>query len=232
MTAIIPNNIGFTIPGGGGAIGSYLTPDALMSYCAMSLQGLDTQVQTAFAQQQQANEISDAVSKALQPFSDNAAGFDPTKQGSASAMIGALQEQIDALPLGSEARQQLLAVRDAVANEADPSGTFAKILNDPQKAPAYFARVSATGDLNGQSDEYIVNALGGKPNTNTVSQQTVGGWCDTIKGIQSAVDSNSQLNMISLQSLMSQRQQAIQLCTNLVQSLGDQTNKIAENVGH
>ena len=35
--------------------------------------------------------------------------------------------------------------------------------------------------------------------------------------------------MVQLQSLMSQRQTAISLTTNLVQSLGDQEEKIAEN---
>jgi hypothetical protein len=37
--------------------------------------------------------------------------------------------------------------------------------------------------------------------------------------------------MIGLQSLMSERQTAIQLTTNLVQSLGTQMNAIASNVG-
>jgi hypothetical protein len=43
---------------------------------------------------------------------------------------------------------------------------------------------------------------------------------------------DSELGMISLQSIMSQRQSAIQICTNLVQSFGDQMNKIAANIGH
>ena len=38
--------------------------------------------------------------------------------------------------------------------------------------------------------------------------------------------------MVQIQSLMSQRQTAVSLTTNLVQSLGDQENKIADNIGH
>ncbi len=53
-----------------------------------------------------------------------------------------------------------------------------------------------------------------------------------VENIQKDLNSSTELSMINLQSLMSQRQEAIQLCTNLVQSLGDQVNKIAENVGH
>lgn len=55
---------------------------------------------------------------------------------------------------------------------------------------------------------------------------------DTVGGLQKDLNAGAELNMINLQSLMSQRQTAIQLTTNLVQSLGDQMNKIAANIGH
>jgi hypothetical protein len=37
--------------------------------------------------------------------------------------------------------------------------------------------------------------------------------------------------MIQLQSLMSQRQQAIQMCTNMVQALGQSSQAVAANIG-
>jgi len=52
-----------------------------------------------------------------------------------------------------------------------------------------------------------------------------------VQKIQQDLNSGAELSMINLQSLMSQRQSAIQVCTNLVQSLGDQVSKIADNVG-
>ena len=55
---------------------------------------------------------------------------------------------------------------------------------------------------------------------------------EPAQGVSSSVNSSSELEMIQLQSFMSQRQTAIQLTTNLVQSLGDQLNKIADNIGH
>jgi hypothetical protein len=54
---------------------------------------------------------------------------------------------------------------------------------------------------------------------------------NAVSDVQKNLNSGSELSMISLQSLVSQRQQAIQVCTNLIQSLGDQCNKIAENIG-
>jgi hypothetical protein len=56
-------------------------------------------------------------------------------------------------------------------------------------------------------------------------------WTDTVKNVDSDLSSGAELNMIQLQSLMSERQVATQLTTNLVQSLGDELNKIVDNVG-
>jgi hypothetical protein len=52
------------------------------------------------------------------------------------------------------------------------------------------------------------------------------------KSHQAELNSDSEIGMIHLQSLMSQRQTAIQLTTNIVQSLNDQANKIVANIGH
>ena len=52
-----------------------------------------------------------------------------------------------------------------------------------------------------------------------------------LKNDAANLNSDSEMTMINLQSLMSQRQTAVQLTTNLVQSLGDQQNSIAKNIG-
>ena len=52
------------------------------------------------------------------------------------------------------------------------------------------------------------------------------------KNHQSQLNSDAEIGMIRLQSLMSQRQTAIQLTTNIIQSLNDQANKIVANIGH
>ena len=57
------------------------------------------------------------------------------------------------------------------------------------------------------------------------------GFAQNITDSANDLNSGSELQMVQLQSLMSQRQTAISLTTNLVQSLGDQENKIADNIG-
>ena len=55
---------------------------------------------------------------------------------------------------------------------------------------------------------------------------------DAVQNIQKDMNASTELSMISLQSVMSQRQSAVPLITNMVQALGDQVNKIAANIGH
>lgn len=55
---------------------------------------------------------------------------------------------------------------------------------------------------------------------------------DFVASAQKDLNAGTELSMINLQSLMSQRQSSVQLVTNMVQALGDQMNKIASNIGH
>ena len=52
-----------------------------------------------------------------------------------------------------------------------------------------------------------------------------------IDDVLGDIDASSQMDMIKMQSMMSSRQTAISLSTNLISSLGQSTNKIADNVG-
>ena len=65
---------------------------------------------------------------------------------------------------------------------------------------------------------------------NKVGKEDMGGLINALKQHQSTLNSTSELDMIRLQSLVSQRQTAVQLTTNIVQSLNDQANKIVANI--
>jgi hypothetical protein len=56
-------------------------------------------------------------------------------------------------------------------------------------------------------------------------------FSDNIGDAASDLNSDSELQMVQLQSLMSQRETAITLTTNLIQSIGDEENKVADNIG-
>jgi len=54
---------------------------------------------------------------------------------------------------------------------------------------------------------------------------------EVLEGIGKDLESQASLNMIRLQSIMSTRQTAVQLATNLIASLGETTKAIVTNVG-
>lgn len=55
---------------------------------------------------------------------------------------------------------------------------------------------------------------------------------DSLKQASATMDSDAELEMMQLQSVMSQRQTAIQLTTNLIQTMNESVRKVAENIGH
>jgi hypothetical protein len=59
----------------------------------------------------------------------------------------------------------------------------------------------------------------------------LGSYANNITGAANDINNDSELQMVTLQSLMSQRETAISLTTNLMQSIGDEDNKIADNIG-
>jgi hypothetical protein len=54
---------------------------------------------------------------------------------------------------------------------------------------------------------------------------------DALDNGRQCLSQGSELGMIGLQSLMSQRQTAVQLTTNLIQALGETSKAVAGNVG-
>jgi hypothetical protein len=67
--------------------------------------------------------------------------------------------------------------------------------------------------------------------SNTVTSSQMGSIAQQISDAGTDLNSSSELQMIQLQSLMSQRSEAITLASNLVQSLGDEQDKVADNIG-
>ena len=195
--------------GAGPEFSGYLTPDALMAYCETRLRGLDDQMQNAFAEQQKSNSIQQMLSS-LQGLSV----LSPPEQNLDLSMKGKTQwpnnktdfDKVQGAYDAIEKQIQQLDPRDPMVAKLT---TIAQSLGYKDKSGVFHA--ASTSITPQQWNTEITQALS-----------------DTAKDLSS----NSELSMIALQSLMSQRQEAIQMCTNLVQALGDQCNKIAENVGH
>ena len=190
----------------------YLTPDALMAYCETRLRGLDDQMQSAFAEQQKSNSIQKLIGDI---------------QGDAGVAVP--DHTLDLSMKGNTGWPNNPGDVAIVKGAYDAINAKLKTMDpsDPE-----FAALQKIRDNLGSED----GNGNFTPNPSLGKSMTTDGWNTMVTGALSSaakdLSSSAELSMINLQSLMSQRQEAIQLATNLVQSLGDQANKIAENVGH
>ncbi len=188
-----------------------LTPDALMTYCQARLDSIDGQVKGTFAQQQLRNSESSALQGVVQTFQKYADGVS-NDETSCTAMETSLHDLIEHVKATDPGCPELPKLEQTY-NDLLYSGT------------------DATTDLPYEDEDLYPPKQNDPPGDNTLGSTEMQTFISDLQGCASDLNSNSELQMIQLQSLMSQRQTAIQLTTNLVQSLGDQAQKIAENVG-
>jgi hypothetical protein len=197
----------------------YLTPDALMTYCTCRLQSLDGQIQDAMKKQQDSVQEQQLIAQLLPELqklqtngttqSDGTTGVNYMQCRQLESDIEAVIKQIQDIDPNSSALGPLENLHDKIM--ADGSGPF----DDANGPHPYYGPKPA----NAQEDGCI-----GGPDMQSYAKE--------LESINSTINSSSELTMINVQSLMSQRQTAVQLTTNLVQSLGDQANKIVGNIGH
>lgn len=118
----------------------------------------------------------------------------------------------------------------------------------PNKEDAILAGDQATkDDIRFMFDEVIKKFPDGHPQKEALKAQFaqfdgdakdggVGGtqlraMAEGLQTISKDLSSGAELEMITLQSIMSQRQTAIQICTNLVAALGESSKAIAQKIG-
>jgi hypothetical protein len=71
----------------------------------------------------------------------------------------------------------------------------------------------------------------GKGGTDDVVSSTdIDNMLSSLSDIANGIDSNNQMAMIQLQSAMSQREQVIELTTNILQTLNDSQTKVITNI--
>ena len=86
-------------------------------------------------------------------------------------------------------------------------------------------------DLESQFQRFQLTTKGMPGNDKGLDAGETKSYVDSVTTTQSSVNRQGELEMIQLQSLMSQRQQALQMCTNMVSGLGQSSMAIAQNIG-
>jgi len=171
-----------------------LTPEGLMIYLKSRLNGLDSQIDGIFSNQQHNQHVQEA----LQKLKSILAGLDQSKNGTEPGLV----KKINA----------------ALAGLADVDADLAKRVGDTLKG-----------------EGQILDGAGGKganhPPDDRYKVSDVKTSAEYLDSVTKELNAGAQLDMIHLQSLMSSRQTAVQLSTNLIQSLGHSADAIAANTG-
>lgn len=186
-----------------------LSAESLLYYCSSRLDSVDQQIDRYFKDQQAKNraskELSD-VQGVLGQATWQKAGTDPTfSDADADYHVGA-------------ANQLLTIYRNAQSPEGKQAAAEAFALRTGQDINAFTARDVQRKDI-----------MAGK---GKIVAQDAAQWTqriDNIKSKSSEVSKSAELNMIQLQSLVSQRQLAVQLTTQLMQAVHESMKGIAAN---
>jgi hypothetical protein len=180
----------------------FLTADSLLAYCAMKLRSLDSQVQTAFASQKMRGDVSTALTDLQQTF-DRAINLPNPGDGEVAAQHHA--ERVTKINAAFDA---------AIAKAGGPDTPIGQRIKE-------------------QRDDFNKNATGAhhKGDEADIHDTEFAGYVKTLGAIQKDLNQEGELEMINLQSLMSMRQQAIQMCSNMVAGLGQSATAVAQNIG-
>lgn len=214
---------------------AWLTPDALMAYCSTRLDQLGSQASEIFQQQENViydrNAISDLVNEcqAYKSGADKDACAKLEKQLETTiASIKQNDPNSNAIPKLEKIHDQLMA---ATTGPSAPGTTY------NSKPPMEFTgqlegTVPATPPTPGDGTYYDPSMAQGATLGGSLSGDQVQSYITQIQQVGTDLGSQSDLQMIQLQTLASQRESAIQMTTNLMQSVSDSLNKITSNIGH
>jgi hypothetical protein len=207
-----------------------LSPESLLAYCQLQLGDLDTQIGKQVNAQKMALREREAVESAqtvLEQFGTDG----PKDAPQMHQCVTAIDNAIARLPPGDPVAAKLADFRQKMCTQYnyDPprsltSSEQAELNNDistdntaagvngGNQVP-YQWRVDQFNQI--QTDGILGNA----PNPDKKEWQ---GTTDALSTLTNDIKSNADIEMLQLQDLVSQRQQAIQLCSGMM-SKSDQT---------
>jgi hypothetical protein len=183
-----------------------VSPDALLEYCQIQLGGLDSQITDQVNQQNKMLAERTAVEH-VQTALENFGTQGPQNRDQMTQCVDAFQKAIASLPTGDPVAAQLQTQCDAMTKQYgyDAGGT-------PTAAVVLPIRTLLTNLTFGTQA-----GLANPPQNDDWK-----GTTDALSTLAGDVKSNAEIDMLNLQDLVSQRQQAVQLCSGIM-SKTDQT---------
>lgn len=202
---------------GSGAIAG-MSPDALLEYTGDQVNSLDTQIASLMTQQEaqiQQSQAVESVQSVLTAFGTSG----PQSAADLTKCEAAFQSAINSLPAGDPVAAQLQTQMQSMEQACGMTG---QSLTPAQQAQL----TSAQGVLAQGPIPYAAQYAMAKDTvtqltaiTGTFSAPSQSDWAGVTSGLStlnSNVTSNSQLQMLNLQNLVSQQQQVVEGGTNMM----------------
>ena len=226
---------------GGPDILQHMSTDSVLAYCAAQLDSLDGQIKLQTQQQQLALNERQAIEKAqgvLEQF--GTAG--PQSNADMQTCYNALQQVIQSLPPGDPAAQQVSQFCDSMCQQyqyqpprpltADEQTQLAQdqaTMSNPNNwgLLGTMDALSATADAQRLQNISTTGVMNKAPDSNGGEWK---GTTDALSTISGDIKDNSELEMMQLQDLVSKRQTAVQLVTNMMSKMDDTALSVAKNV--
>jgi hypothetical protein len=219
-----------------------LSPEALLAYCQQQLSGLDGEIKTSIDQQNlelREREAAESAQGVLESYGDNG----PQDQQGLQNCVDALTKAAASLPKDDPVAAELLSFRDGMASkygltqaqpgraltpdeQAQLAAAEATVNAPPPKSSLFGGSGVVSGALSPQfaQAQATINALtsiqNGTPASYDSSKKPQNndwkGTTQTLDNYVGDIKSNAEIQMLSLQDLVSQRQQAVSLATSMM----------------
>jgi len=188
---------------------SNLSPDAMLDYCQIQLSGLDTQIDGDIKQQESQLRQREAVQQA-QTALEQYGTTGPQNSADFQKCVAALDQAAASLPPGDPVAAQLETFKNNMSSQYG---------FDPSKV--------------GQPQEVVLNLfpIGDAGLTNKPQNNDWQGTTDALGNIADNIKSGAEIQMLQLQDLVSQRQQAVQLASGIMSKEDQTLEGIAKSIG-
>lgn len=193
------------------AMGVALTPDTLLQYCAMQLGAIDKQIAEKMTKQREGRSAQAAMGELQRALSKyQQGGLDAANANGRAECLAAYKKAYDAAPpeMKEKLQQQFDEFYKTTVAQDGMTG----------KAP----------DLATVTDQQLTsfaNTVGGRNEAgylvNGADDQEMKRFSDNVGSLSSELGNGAELEMISLQALISQRQMAVQMATNMMSKVNE-----------
>jgi hypothetical protein len=218
---------------------SGMSPDELLEYCSMQLGGLDTEMTNQMNQQTlelNEREAVESAETALEAF--GTAG--PQTPAQFQTCENAISKAAASLPPGDPVSAQLTSFGSQIATQygytAPQPLTPVEIATLKSQVPLMM--INGDGSIKllfslaplPQGAQALVDTNNGSL-TSAPANSDWQGTTDTLSNMADGIKSGSEIQMLTLQDLVSQEQQAVQLASGMMSTENQTLEDVAKNIG-